>query len=150
MIAGAAAIGIGSAGRTDIRNVHLSGSLTAKFIDLGNKGHIHQIALANGGAFRGGREINGIEKVPSAAQAQAHMPSAAHQIDPIYSQIFHHKQRLGTAVAARLQGGQGVDIVKGQQLRGYDAIGIQYGAGGVLCIIVFGFFTDSLPESGDL
>ena len=87
--------------------------------------------------------------MPSAAQPQTHMPSAAYLTDPVDSEIFHDQCGLWTAVAAGFQTVQRIDVVQGQQLRRHHAVGIQHGSGGVLGIVFLGFLADGLPKVSD-
>ena len=78
------------------------------------------------------------------------MLTAAHHTDAVYGQFFHHQHRLGTAVAAGLQGIQGFDTLDAQKLRGDAAIHIQHSAGPAAGVEFGGKAADLLPEGGDL
>ena len=142
--------GPGLAAGPDVHDVQLHAAFAPKFVDLGLEGHIHHVTGLDGGAFRGGGEADGVQGVMSLPQPQPHMAAAPDEADPVNGHVFQHQHRLGTAVAAGLQGLQRVDAPDGQQLGGHGAVNIQHGPGTVVGIIFSGNLADGLPEGRDL
>ena len=86
----------------------------------------------------------------AAVEPQAHMPPAAHLLDPLHGEIFDHQHRLGTAVAAGLQHIQGLHVGDGQKLRRNGAVHIQLGPGGVIPVETGSHGADFTAEFRDI